>query len=99
MAPVTIILPAMLDMQSCSQLYQDLTEGLSVQQQIVLDASGIERITTPAIQLILAAAVTAQSKAKQVMISRPASVFMLAMEDLGLTPLLTPYIATGENAL
>ena len=73
-------LPAVLDFAAAEGFQAALIEKLQAGQPLRLDASAVETLTTPCIQLILAAA-----KSHQVAISSPSAAFSSAFSDLGLT--------------
>ena len=94
-------LPAVLDLGAAEQLLVELRQRLSADEPLCLDASGVESITLPCMQLILSAA----KSASNVTVARPSTAFDSAFADVALdfprAPDLVPAqepvgAATGE---
>jgi two-component system chemotaxis response regulator CheY len=71
-------LPSILDLGSAEQLLLELRMRLEADEPLCLDASGVEAITLPCMQLILSAAKSASS----VMVMSPSQAFESAFADL-----------------
>jgi two-component system chemotaxis response regulator CheY len=76
----SIPLPPVLDFGAAEGLQANLLGHLQVAPTLRLDASAVETLTTPCIQLILAA-----HKSHQVLIQNPSTAFTSAFSDLGLS--------------
>ena len=76
-------LPQMLDLMQASQLRDDLIR-LSGHESILLDASGVERMSTPCAQILLAAGHGAKAANKLFKITQASELFRTAIADLGL---------------
>ena len=74
-----LILPAVLDRQAASDLSAQLKSHLDGNGAVRADASAIEVLTTPCIQLLLAAA-----KDDRLSVLAPSAEFRSAFDDLGL---------------
>lgn len=56
-------------------------------QPFVIDAAAVERITTPAFQILLSSAIWCQRQGLQnIQVTNPSPAFMQAYADLGLMP-------------
>ncbi len=76
-----MILPTVLDLAAAEDLLAAFLQRLTAGQPLQLDASGVEILTLPCIQVILAAVRTYD----QVWIESPSTGFAGAFADLGLT--------------
>jgi len=77
--PSSVKLPASLDLAAADALQNALVMALQEDRLAVLDASAVEMLTTPCIQLILAAA-----HVHGAAIVNPSAAFVEAFSDLGL---------------
>lgn len=77
--PASLTLPPVLDFAAAEGFHANLIEKLHANHALELDASAVETLTTPCIQLILAAA-----KGHQVQIRNASEAFTSAFSDLGL---------------
>ena len=77
----TLKLPAVLDLAAAESLLTAFHQRLAEGQPLRLDASEVEKLTLPCIQIILAAIRTYD----QVTIEIPSIGFASAFADLGLT--------------
>jgi anti-anti-sigma regulatory factor len=82
-------LPESMDIASAQELFKTFTGYTKKPADITLDASKVERITTPAIQLILALAKTLEADKHSLSIASPSEQFVAAFEDLGLQDEIT----------
>jgi two-component system chemotaxis response regulator CheY len=74
-----LTLPPVLDFAAAEHFHASLIEKLNEAPALHLDASAVEMLTTPCIQLILAAA-----RSHPVRIANPSAAFESAFSDLGL---------------
>jgi anti-anti-sigma regulatory factor len=79
------LLPQILDLTWASALRDTLAELLA-EQSIVIDASAVERMSTPCAQVLLAAGRTAHATRVPFRILNASAVFRAALADLGLQP-------------
>ena len=54
--PVTISLPSILDITAAAELKRNLLEALASGSSISINASAVQRVTTPCLQILAAAA-------------------------------------------
>ena len=76
-------LPQMLDLTQAAQLRDEMiriAEGGSIE----LDASGVERMSTPCVQILLAAGRGARAANKSFKITQASELFRTAVAELGL---------------
>jgi chemotaxis protein CheX len=73
----------MLDLTQASHLRDEMLR-LAGEPGIVLDAAGVERMSTPCAQILLAAGRTARASEKSFKITNASEVFRTAITDLGL---------------
>jgi anti-anti-sigma regulatory factor len=78
-----INLPAIVDVVSAHALYEDLTHA-SHAFKLIIHAEKVERITTPGIQLLLAAEKSLAPNGGTLTVVTPSDVFKQTMIDLGL---------------
>jgi chemotaxis protein CheX len=76
-------LPQILDLTEAQNL-RDIMIRLSGEQDILLDAGGVERMSTPCVQVLLAAGRGAEISRKSFKIVNASDVFRTAIADLGL---------------
>jgi chemotaxis protein CheX len=76
-------LPQMLDLTQAQNL-RDSMIRLSGEHGVLLDASGVERMSTPCVQVLLAAGRGAEISGKSFKIVRASDAFRTAIADLGL---------------
>lgn len=78
-----IALPSVVDITNVDVLHRDLSHA-SHAQKLVIHADKVERITTPAIQLLLAAEKSLSVTHGILVVHSPSEVFKKALIDLGL---------------
>ena len=84
MDSTAIPLPAVMDINACGALQSTLLEHITVQDDITLDSSAVERISTPGIQFLLSLIKTMGTNGKKLRITSPTSTLIQAVDDLGL---------------
>lgn len=77
--PVRLKLPAVLDLAAAEEFLDTMCRQMPAEGEMHLDASGVEVLTLPCIQILLSAL-----RGGQVAISAPSPAFISAFEDLGL---------------
>jgi two-component system chemotaxis response regulator CheY len=77
----TIMLPAVVDLAAANTLLATLRQKLAADQSCRLDASNVEKLMLPGIQVVLAAT---KSSAK-IEVVNPSAAFCAAFEDAGLS--------------
>jgi two-component system, chemotaxis family, chemotaxis protein CheY len=73
-------LPAVLDLAAAEDFLDAMRERVAPDSRLSLDASGVETLTVPCIQIILAA----RKSCERLSVSQPSTAFVAAFEDLGL---------------
>lgn len=81
---VILKLPGTLDIVMAGALKEALLYARSLNKKLVLDGSDVEQLSTPAIQLILAAQVELSEAGFEAVLLRPSEEFASAFDDLGL---------------
>ncbi|MBV9561027.1 MAG: STAS domain-containing protein [Bradyrhizobium sp.] len=76
-------LPEMLDLAQAESLRKGMLNLLQ-RRDILLDASAVQRMSTPCVQILLAAGRSAQAVQKPYKITNASDVFRAAIADLGL---------------
>ncbi|MCE2992627.1 MAG: STAS domain-containing protein [Alphaproteobacteria bacterium] len=77
-------LESMLDIISTEKLYKEIITIVEKSESICIDASKVSKISTPAIQIILALDIFMESCAKSLVIQSPSEAFLSGFQDLGL---------------
>jgi len=83
--PVTqITLPGVLNLGIAEDLREKFIESLIVGNDITLDASNVETITTPCLQVLISAGQSIENAGNTLSIQNSSKAFIAALEDLGL---------------
>lgn len=85
----TLTLLPILDMSAAESLLTSLRSCVSAQSHFVLDAAAVERISTPCIQVLLAAAFKIEKNGGRFSIKNVTPTFERGMRDLGLSDYLS----------
>lgn len=86
-----IPLPAVLDQRTIEPA-RDLLASAADRGDLVLDASGVERLATVGVHLLLAAERTSREKGVAFLIDRPSAPFLETLSMLGLESHFAPWI-------
>jgi two-component system chemotaxis response regulator CheY len=88
-------LPTVLDLAAAESFIDTMREQLRAGSPLSLDASGVESLTVPCIQIILAA----RKSSDLMSVNQPSDAFVAAFEDLGLdwTELCTTHAIDGDR--
>lgn len=78
----TINLPAMLEEDETQELYQQLLQ-VNINEDCVVEASAVERIKTPAVQLLISLQKTLAENDKALKIKAPSDYFLKFSGVLG----------------
>ena len=81
----TLLLPASLNLANAQDWKERLIAALTLTPILNLDGSETTHVTTPGIQILLAAAQSAKSKGGKIVLMNPSSALEAAFDDLGLT--------------
>ena len=81
-----LLLPETLDLPAASELRDTLLDALArdTAAELTLDASGVGRIATASIQVILSAAQAFSGAARRLEVEKPSEAFGAAFRHLGL---------------
>ena len=85
----TFTLPSVLDLTAAEPLCQSLLERLALLDAVVVLGSEVERVSTAAIQVLLAAAAEARTRGVAFRLDAPSETLVCALKDLGL-PRISP---------
>ena len=80
----TQLLPATLDLGNAQDWKERLLAALSLNPVLRLDGAEMQNITTPGVQMLLAADRSATSRGGKLVLSNPSAALEAAFEDLGL---------------
>lgn len=81
-------LPSVLDMRAAEPLKTKLLEALALQQPLAIKADAVDRMSTPCIQVLIAAATAMQGTEMPFKLTGPSDAFIDAFNELGLFPVL-----------
>lgn len=84
MSEIRIKLPSQLDMGALPNLKEELLSALTATSGVTIEAADVERVGTPALQLLLAAARDVLQGGRPFTLHAPSEALMLAFDDLGL---------------
>ena len=79
-----ITLGPVLDIRAASPLRDSLQKALKRGKPIVLDAALVDRLSTPCVQVLLAAGKSAEAAAGRIVLEQASDAFVAAFSDLGL---------------
>jgi anti-anti-sigma regulatory factor len=82
--PVPHVLPDCLDLTRAQELRDELSAALLRGTPLQIDASAVERLSTPCAQVLLAAGRAAAAGPAPLSITDPSDAFRAALADLGL---------------
>lgn len=82
--PARAALAAVLDLPAAVPLRERLLEALGAGEDLVLDGSLVEQVSTGCLQVLVAAARAAQHEARRFSITDPSAVLASAADDLAL---------------
>ncbi|WP_428645138.1 STAS domain-containing protein [Roseibium sp.] len=78
-------LPVILDLGTVHHLRERLATAIAEQNTVSIDASQVERIGTPAVQVLLAASRALAAEDRPLVIQKASEPFRSAFADLGLS--------------
>lgn len=84
-------LPEKIDVTVIEEVYSSLNNIISSDKKIILDASKVEKITTPGVQLLLSAARSMGDNSGNFCINNPSENFINVFSDLGLSSQLNKW--------
>lgn len=80
----TLQLPASLELAALAGIKDDLAAALGRNEALIVEGYGVERVGTPAVQLLLATAAEAAANHLRFILAAPSPALTAAFEDLGL---------------
>ena len=89
-----MVLPEILDLAAAEGLCASLQQRVSEERPLGIDASLVETLTVPCIQVLLAA----QSYRGGISIENPSVAFTSAFEDLGINMTLEPWMPANRQS-
>ncbi len=92
----TFQLPSILDLLAAEGLKDKVVSILDGGESLVLDASEVSRITTPCVQILIAASTELQANHNDLKLAASSQVFEDAMRDLGFENFLNSWRASDE---
>jgi len=84
MAGIPIKLTPQIDMADLQLLKEELVAALTARSGVIVEADALERVSTPVIQLLLAAARAFTADEQSFTLKAPSPVLTAAFDDLGL---------------
>jgi chemotaxis protein CheX len=88
-----VILPQVLDIAHAQDFLAQMRALVEAGGDVSLDASGVSRITTPCVQILLSTAKTLEGTGGALRIERASPVLSSAMNDLGVADKLQAWSA------
>ena len=88
-----IELPSSLEIRDAGEFLATIKCGLESGDNLTINASEVDRITTPCIQIIMSAIKTLDAKGGSCTIKSPSKPFLQAFEDLGAAELVEKYVS------
>jgi chemotaxis protein CheX len=79
-----VTLGPVLDIRAAGPLRDGLQKAMKRGKPIVLDAALVDRLSTPCIQVLLAAGKSAEGAAARIVLAQASDAFVAAFSDLGL---------------
>lgn len=83
-----IELASVMDMRAAEPLKTTMLEALAAQRPLSIKADAVDRMSTPCIQVLIAAATAMQRTEMPFKLTGPSDAFIDAFNDLGLFPVL-----------
>lgn len=83
-----ITLPPILDIPAAADLRETILETVESEMTIVFQADAVEQVTTPGIQMLMAAAAFIERKKARLTMAKPSDELIDGFSELGLFPQL-----------
>jgi anti-anti-sigma regulatory factor len=80
----TVQLDEVVGITTIIDLHKQLVKAIDTSSQLTIDASKVERITSPGFQLLLSAEASAQAAEGQLTVAKPSDTFINTAKELGL---------------
>ena len=81
---VQLKLAATMDLRAAEPLLQSVQESLGMGGKVVVDAAAVDRLSTPCVQVLIAALQHMEQNGTPFVIKSPSDAFVSAFDDLGL---------------
>lgn len=92
---VRITLPAVLDLSAAGPLKAVFEEALAGGRPLAVDANGVERLSTPCIQVLIAAEAAMKAAGLPFTLANPSDAFIDNFNDLGVFFILKQWEIEG----
>ena len=79
-----VTLGPVLDIRAAASLREGLQKALKRGKPVIVDAAQVDRLSTPCIQVLLAAGKSAEGGAGRIILAQASDAFVAAFSDLGL---------------
>lgn len=79
-----LALVASMDLRTAEPLLHSFHEIMAAGGKVVIDASAVERLSTPCVQILLSAAQHMEQHSIPFVVKSPSDAFVSAFDDLGL---------------
>ena len=83
-----------LDLSVAGELKDQLLDAVHGDSDLVVDASSVERLTTPCVQILIAAARSLTEQGSGLVLKSPSEPFVSAFSDLGLSAVMQQWVET-----
>ncbi len=90
-----LTLPAVLDLCAAEPLKAAFEEALGGGRPLTVDAESVERLSTPCIQILIAAEAGAKAAEQPFKLAKPSDAFIDTFSDLGVFSLLKQWDIEG----
>ncbi|MCG8695927.1 MAG: STAS domain-containing protein [Minwuiales bacterium] len=87
-----IKLSADLDLAAATPLKDGLAEAMAKDPGVIVDASSVERLTTPCAQVLVASALMLSKLGGGLIVRNPSEAFVSAFSDLGLNAVILQWL-------
>ena len=81
-----------LDLVAAAALKERLLEAIDQGIEVIVDASSVERLTTPCVQVLVAAARSLTERDQSLALKDPSEAFVSAFSDLGLDAVVQQWV-------
>ncbi len=81
---VQLKLAATMDLRAAEPLLLSMQESLGMGGKVVVDAAAVDRLSTPCVQVLIAALQHMEQNGTPFVIKSPSDAFVSAFDDLGL---------------
>ena len=86
--PTKIRLSSILNLTMAQPLHEQLLTALETDDQLIVDGTDVELMTTPCLQVLLSAGQACEGSGQPFSIANPSEAIIIAFNDLGLTTYL-----------